>query len=430
MMAASDSVLDRILIWLFASFLLASTFSIALSQLLLGLSILVWLVIVARDRINPFGGELKPVYLAVGAFFLWMFISPLFGETPWQSFVIAKEHWLFLAIPVGVHVFARPENRRPLILMLSLGLVVMSIYGTIQYFTGLHWPRPKPPTATPGGWFFIEGTFTHHLTYGNYFAMAGCFVLGWGLLGERQAEYNSGARYGVAAGLLALGATVLSLARTASAALLPGVLLLAMLKGRRWFVWMVAVVVVVSTATLLLVPSIAGRYELALRKDFAGESEAARVHIWEKSLEIVKENPVFGVGHGNFREAYKLQNDPNLGESRHWPHAHNDFVSVAAVTGIPGFVLFVQMWLLVGWAFVRGWRRFLDRPDDRRLIGAAMVGSLVFLLCSLTEATFDDEEVRVFLMVVWAAGLAPLAGAAVNSVYEPEGHEGSKSSQV
>ena len=145
---------------------------------------------------------------------------------------------------------------------------------------------------------------------------------------------------------------------------------------------------------------------MALEKDLAGESQAARGFIWGKSLQIVSENPVTGVGLGNFYEAYREQNNPELGEHRVWPHAHNDVLSIAAVSGIPGALLFVALWVVVFMYFRSGWKRLRERPAERALVGAAMTGSLVFALCSITEATFADEETRQLLMFFWGAGLA------------------------
>ena len=42
---------------------------------------------------------------------------------------------------------------------------------------------------------------------------------------------------------------------------------------------------------------------------------------------------------------------------------------------------------------------------DRRLSLAAFIGSVMFFLTSLIEATFADEEVRQLLMLIWAVGL-------------------------
>ena len=399
---------DRALFVFFALFLFTSTFSIAISQICLGCAGIVFVGLVVARRYNPFRGGLRWFYLAAGAYIAWMVLSSQLGATPGRSVVMVKEDWLFLIVPIGVYLFRHRQYRRQLPLVLGAGVLVMASYGIVQHFTGLHWPNESPPPEALAGGYFAEGTFAHHLTYGNYFAVATCFVLAYALLGRGTDRFRERVVLMVAA-LLGLAATVLSYARTAVAALPVTLLLLSALKGKKWFGAALMAVVVGGIAAFLFVPGVAGSYEAALNRDFAGESQAARMFIWKKSLGIVGEHPVFGVGQGNFPEAYSRQNDPDRGENRTWPHAHNDLLNIAALAGIPGALLFVGLWVSVLYYFVRGWRRLRGRPVDRALIGAAMTGALIFALCSVTEAAFADEEVRQLLMFVWAAGLWPVS---------------------
>lgn len=407
MKAVTTSRADNLLFAFFALFLFGSTFSIALAQASLALALATFLAMITFQKQNPFGGALRPVYISIGVYVLWMAISPLASSTPLKSFLMEREDWLFMVLPIGIYVLAQKRYRNTLIAVLAVGVVLVSIYGSIQHFTGVHWLRTNLPTINANGRYSAEGTFANHLTYGNYIATAVGFLLTWVLLGRGRA-WDRVRSISLLAALTGMAATVLSYARTSAAALPVAALMAAGFRGRRWIIGAGGIVVVAVAVALLFVPGVAMRYQMALQKDFAGESEAARAHIWGKSIGIVMDNPVFGVGHGHFPEAYRLQNDTARGEKRVFPHAHNDLLTVAAVSGIPGGLLFVAMWCAIGWATIRAWRVTWKDPEGRRWVGAAVVGSVVFLLCSVTEATFFDEEVRQLLMFVWAAGLWPL----------------------
>ncbi|HOD66182.1 MAG TPA: O-antigen ligase family protein [candidate division Zixibacteria bacterium] len=404
MSAPATTLADRVLFGLFALFLLSSSFSIALAQSSLGLALAVYIGILAVRRENPFGGALRPVYLAIGLYVLWVLISALAGPTPGRSVLREREDWLFLIIPIAVHLVRIEPFRRRLVRTLAIAVLLMGAYGVVQHFTGLNWPHATPPLKALEGGYIVQGSFAHRLTYGNYFAVASIFVLACGILAAGR-ETGVWRRFLFLAAFVGLAATVLSYARMALAGLPLALLFLAALKGRRWLAAAAGAVAIGAVAVYLWVPGVAGGFRAALDRDLTGENQASRTYIWEKSLAIVAENPITGVGLGNFYEAYARQNDSLRGENRVWPHAHNDVLNVAAVAGIPGALLFVAMWVIVFWYLRRGWQRFRGDPAYRALIGAAMAASVMFALCSLSEAAFADEEPRQLLMGVWGMGL-------------------------
>jgi O-antigen ligase len=116
---------------------------------------------------------------------------------------------------------------------------------------------------------------------------------------------------------------------------------------------------------------------------------------------------MFGVGQGNFKDAYSSHLRPDISESRKHAHAHNDLLNIAAISGIPGAVFSLGMWITVLCYFWKGWRRMRNRGSEAHFMLAALAGSIVFFVSALFEATFADEEVRQMLMFVWAAGLWP-----------------------
>ena len=103
-----NKLLSDILLAFFTLFIFASTFSIALAQISLGLSLALFIWVAVVTKYNPFVKELKWFYLFIGAYIVWMFISALMGDTPVKSMLILKEEWLFCAAPIGIYLLTKP----------------------------------------------------------------------------------------------------------------------------------------------------------------------------------------------------------------------------------------------------------------------------------------------------------------------------------
>jgi O-antigen ligase len=172
--------------------------------------------------------------------------------------------------------------------------------------------------------------------------------------------------------------------------------------GRRWG-WAILVAVVLVG---LLTPSVRSRFTTELGYHLNADWPGGRLFIWERSLEMVADHPITGVGPGNFDHEYRQRLDPSVASNFWYQHAHNDFIEAAARSGIPGLVTFVLLWTALLYSLTRQWRQAGEDPEGRRQLAISMIGSVVFLVASMTEATFSDEEVRTLLMLVWAIGLS------------------------
>ncbi len=74
-----------------------------------------------------------------------------------------------------------------------------------------------------------------------------------------------------------------------------------------------------------------------------------RYYHWANTLIMIKENPVLGVGLGNWRFTYPLYyksfaKDPLFNYQMQVRRAHNDYLQLAAECGIPALLLFLLLW--------------------------------------------------------------------------------------
>lgn len=125
-------------------------------------------------------------------------------------------------------------------------------------------------------------------------------------------------------------------------------------------------------------------------------SAGRRIEIWKGALEIIKDNPWWGVGYGVF--PYAIPYYVNLGEV----DAHNTYLLIAAEMGIPVLLLFLLIIFVVFkntfWLF----RRVEDQFIKATALG--MLGGLSgALVVNMFGSRFESEEVSAYFWIL--AGL-------------------------
>ncbi|MDX9857666.1 MAG: O-antigen ligase family protein [candidate division Zixibacteria bacterium] len=404
MNALDHRFVDRLLIVFFALFVFSATFSIAASQVMLGLSTAVFLWHCFRYRTVPFSRSLRWFYATTAVWIGWLSLTCLSGDTPLRSLLLSREEWLFVALVIAMYLAAQTRTRWWLMAAFAAGVALVSIYGLIQYFTGVNWFTRHAVYPAPGFGWRVLGMFTHYLTFGNFFAVAACALVAF-TTGSRSRMTGALRLLFWSASILAVLITLLTFSRGPIAAMVVTLLLLAVLLGRRYG-RTVLIALAILAIGLLAIPGVANRYVGELEREWRGDYEGSRLFIWRHSLEVIGERPLLGVGMGNFGAHYERYLRADIEDSRKLTHAHNDFLNVAAIAGIPGAVAYACMWLVAVGYFWLGWRR--SRIDDPQAVWylMALAGSVCFLGTSMYEATWVDEEVRQLLMVLWGFGFS------------------------
>lgn len=132
-----------------------------------------------------------------------------------------------------------------------------------------------------------------------------------------------------------------------------------------------------------------------LQEGFDTRSTAlkTRLGLWRRTLSMVDEHPVLGVGPGNWPIAFPRYAEPGamrdgvLTAARAPRQAHDDGLERAAETGLVGLA---ALGLLVGSAVIAARRRLAADDDEARVGTAAAAGSLVALVV-ISVASFPLE---------------------------------------
>lgn len=127
--------------------------------------------------------------------------------------------------------------------------------------------------------------------------------------------------------------------------------------------------------------------------------DEGRLDMWQSAAEMMRDDPLTGVGPGLFGRAFRSYRDPAIAQDK-LASAHNAYLNTAAETGLPGIL--VSAWL--GAAFIRvwykRWKQITSAQQRRRLEGAlaALIGMGVHSLVDVFTTT-----PIVLLMLVLAA---------------------------
>lgn len=118
--------------------------------------------------------------------------------------------------------------------------------------------------------------------------------------------------------------------------------------------------------------------------DYNWTSPVGRKAVWQRGLGYVEHHPVFGVGVRSFPIA-EGESDLALslsaqGRGFKWSVAHNSFLETAAELGIPGFIVFVSLFVvaIVTLAAMRPGRRYGPWVAKREMaVSQMLIGSFI-----------------------------------------------------
>ena len=80
-----------------------------------------------------------------------------------------------------------------------------------------------------------------------------------------------------------------------------------------------------------------------------------RIAIWQRTLRMIRDHWVAGVGLGNFQSIYEPYYNPELNpDGRRGVHAHNLWLHQTAELGVPGGLIYLSFWVAV---LIAAWRR-------------------------------------------------------------------------
>ena len=371
--------LERAAFIALATFVAALQISIALANILLTITGVLWLALLIKkqERVTA-----PPWFWMLLAYAALTLVSSVTSLVPITSVIDSKQLLLFLIVP-GVYRLARGQRALTIAtVIISVG-AASAIIGIAQYGIFEYDNLGRRP----------QGSLTHYMTY------SGLLMLVSGMAAARLLFHGRDRTWPALVMPALLVALALTFTRSAMVGTCVGIGLLFVLKDLR---------------LLLLAPIFAGLFiavapeqitRLYSTFDPQNETVRDRIAMMRTGVRLVRDYPLMGVGPDMVEGVYADYRDPAAVQESN-PHLHNVPIQIAAERGLPA--LFVWIALIV--AVTRGLVHQLQTSAYRFLPagGLAAVGSM--LAAGMFEYNFGDSEFLMLWLVLVTLPFAAVAG--------------------
>lgn len=389
--------LERAAFYLTAASAVSILFSIAASQILLGLAFAALLLTAIPMR-------LPPIRLPLAAFMGWTILAVLVSVDPKSGMPQIRKFVVFLMLMLVYSTYRNLADIRNTVLIWAGIASVSALRGLFQF------AQKYREAQALGRDFYnyyvgerITGFMSHWMTFGGETMIVLLMLASFLFLAPPSRWKRMG---WFCAALLGLS---LVLGFTRSIFLLGLPLGLAYLLWV-WRRWLVLVIPLVAAAGVFAIPPLRERVVSVLQPHGERDSNEHRVITRRAGLRMIQANPIFGLG----PEQPKFQFDKYLPADVHKPlpegyygHLHNIYLQFAAERGIPA--LLFLLWLIgkVVYDFAQGIRRGAS-PQSRFVLHGAIAVILAVLAEGYYEYNLGDSEVLTMFLTVTACGYAAL----------------------
>lgn len=177
------------------------------------------------------------------------------------------------------------------------------------------------------------------------------------------------------------------------------------MRKKGWIIWAIAVFIVLIVVWLGAAP-VAERM-LSVHTEITSRYFGGRLPIWQGTMDIIRENFIFGTGLGAFNYIFPKYQPLEI-INKHYTYAHSDILELLSETGVTGFSLLAACGL---WTAIYLFRRF------RRRHNPWVVGMTIGIFGSLLSIflhSFSDFNLRIPANAVLLATILALLVSILN----------------
>lgn len=364
---------ERIGFWLYAASV-ASIFSLAISNVILGLTLLAlpW----THRRPVPWG-RTPALWVFLGLYVL------LYGSAILASYELgvsargATEVFTLSSLFMAPLLLRRERQVRFVVDALLLVAALLACQGLSQYLFGFGDIDRR-----------IRGPFSTYMTFSGFLLICDLLLVASMVYARRwPGLWRNFWRWGA---LVVINAALLgSYTRNAWVGLIVALMVLALIRAPRLLLaFAPAAVLFIILAPVPLVHRVTSIFN---PRDI---SNYDRLCMLEAGLTMVRESPVFGIGPDVVRHRYALYRPPSA-PRYNVPHLHNSLLQLAAERGLPALAAYLGLTLA---AMGLAWRRFRQEGGTRGpradLWIGALLAILAFNVAGLFENNWGDAEVQ------------------------------------
>jgi putative inorganic carbon (HCO3(-)) transporter len=408
-MSVSETLLLRSARWCAFGSAAAVLFSIAVSQILLAMSLAALLMSGARIR-------LPKIWLPMALWMLATVLSLALSDQPTAGLPAVRKFYVFFELLVVYSTFDLGWTRRLFWAWAGIG-AASAAWGGVQF---VHRMGQAHQIGQPFYTYYmanerITGFMSHWNTFSAQMMFVLLFVVAFLLFADDvhgQAQWLAAACGAMAAIGMVLGFTRIIIFLACPAAVLYLVWW--------WRRWLVAVLPLAALAGVLVAPApMKERFTSIFhpRKDV--DSNDFRRVTFRTGLEMIKAHPWFGVGperakqEGGRFDEYVPKDIPRPLPAGWYGHLHSIYIHYAAERGIPAVLVLVWMLAQMLFDFWRGTRALPSRSDAKFVMHAAAAVVIAVMLEGLFEVNLGDSEVLGMFLAAVGCGYTALEKARV-----------------
>lgn len=235
----------------------------------------------------------------------------------------------------------------------------------------------------------VSSTFVHPNAFATYLMFIGLFAIAVRTAATPKIRFAAGV-----AGLIAVPLLYVTLARSAAAGLVVGLVIIAWQKNRR-LLWLVPV----GLAVVLALPTTRERLADLTKEDDVtlrgnANSLSWRLEYWDDVAPMFLDSPIIGIGPAMVSETHPDHFEP-----------HNTILQSVVEFGVLGSALFASFFVTSIAALRRAWRR-----GNSPLVKAVALGGMAMVGGYLTQAPVENV---MFQVVLWWYLVIPIATASI-----------------
>nr|NQU89177.1 O-antigen ligase family protein [Bacteroidota bacterium] len=128
-------------------------------------------------------------------------------------------------------------------------------------------------------------------------------------------------------------------------------------------------------------------------------STSARLRAWKWSTQLIGENPVLGVGTGNWKIAVLKHENKTSPDFLYAYKNHNDFLEITAETGLLGGLTYIALFTLILFSFIKVSLKSLTNEDGLKLLFLCAFGILAYSVDAFFNFPADRPEIQLLLAI-------------------------------
>jgi len=357
-----------------ALYLLFSMISISLSQIFLSFSLIIWIIMLIREKQKfTFPSFFWPLLVYI---FLSL-ISALLSVNPRVSFKDSKELLLFLIVPIVYLGFTEIKILKKANIALLISGYASSLYVIFIYFF---------KTARP--YYRATGFVGQKMTQAGLLILFCCIALSIFLFSKEKIRFLWGAAF-----LVSLFALILTQTRSSWIALVfCAALILLFYKPKTLIIIPLALVLFYFISPKWIKERTLSIFSLKRKSD------QLRIEYLKVGIEIIKDFPIFGTGPDTVDIVYQDPKYALSDEARKNVHLHNNILQTAAERGIPTLLAWLTFIALVSITLFNLLKN--KDPTNRSFTVAALAAVLGLFTAGLFEYNFADSEITALFLYI------------------------------